>query len=113
MATKPPIKTIWGSTAMTSPDMAEPTYLSTGFPAPAGVPVKPPRGFVNWLFNYVMNGVLYLARRGISDWDALETYVVGDKVIDTDLRTYEMIATVAAGTAPQLDPTHWSRVVRE
>jgi hypothetical protein len=77
--------------------------LNTGYPT-FGHP-KPTATEHNWLFNYAMNGVQYLARRGIPEWSSSYTYVAGSVVRDTFI--YEATGTPVVGTAPAADPANW------
>lgn len=86
----------------------EPSYLGTGFPAPAGVPVKPPIGYCNWLWYMSLAYGRYLAQRGIADWDTNETdYDTYDIVRDVNGKIYQLFGTATPGTAPASDLTNW------
>jgi hypothetical protein len=75
--TRPPVLTPWADTGLkTQPSSGQ---FSSGYATPA----RPGYRQFNWLFNHAMNGIRYLARRGIADWDSAETYAVGDLVRDT------------------------------
>ncbi len=117
VVTKPPVTTdVFADSASGSPDIAPPTYMSTGFPLTAGPgsqPVKPPRGFINWLFNYCMAGVRYLFQRGITDWDSAEDgYVTGAAVQDTG-NIWRLVGSATTGTAPHLDQGNWAPLQRD
>lgn len=87
-----------------------PSYMDSGFPAPSGVPVRPPLGFFNWLFNYCTNGIRYLCALGISTWDASETeYATGSIVRGpTTGYVYVCTGTPTTGLSPESDATNWS-----
>ncbi len=89
-----------------------PSYMATGFPAPAGVPVVPAMGFFNWLFNYATKGVRYLASRGVPEWNVSEAdYTVGSVIRDiTDGFVYGLVGTATTGVEPHSDLTNWFRV---
>jgi hypothetical protein len=107
---RPPVVNPFGNTVAGTPSdlWAVPTYLDSGFPAPAGVPVKPPLGFFNWLFWFLTMGVRYLLTRGIADWDASEdSYSTGAFVQATDGKIYKLTGTATTGTQPQSDLRNW------
>jgi len=106
--TKPEVTDEWAFAAVGSPDIAIPTYFDTGFPAPAGVPVKPPRGFVNWLFQFCVRCVRYFCSVGLPEWDVNETeYVAGSIVRYTDGRYWVLVGSASVGVAPASDLTNW------
>jgi len=113
-ASKPVLVNAWGNANTSSPDMVAPTYFDSGFPAPGGTPVKPPRGYINWLFNYLTNAVRYFMQRGISNWDAGEDgYTIGSVVRSpTDGLFYQLLGTATTGTDPAADPTNWVNLLR-
>jgi hypothetical protein len=70
----------------------------------------PDRPELNSLLNECTDGVRYLMARGISDWDAAETYVGGAIVRDSvDGFLYVLEFASPTGTRPGLDTAHWSR----
>ncbi len=110
---RPVVADPFANAASGSPDIAVPTYMGTGFPAPAGVPVKPPRGFINWLFNWCMQAGRYLLSRGVSDWDSTETqYTPGSVAFNNDFYWWMLMNGGAAttGTRPDADTANWSRL---
>lgn len=112
-ALKPPVRNTWANAASGSPDIVEAVYVDTGFPAPGGTPVKPPRGNVNFEFNRYDSGIVYLFQHGIPDWDTDETdYAVGDILRATDNKFYQLVGTATPGTAPTSDPANWYLVLR-
>jgi hypothetical protein len=106
---RPPVVDIWANLASGSPDIATPTYIDTGFPLVSGVPVIPPRGYFNWLFQYAMNAARYFSARGIGDWDSTEDqYGHGSVVRDSsDNRWYVLVGAATTGTAPHSDIPDW------
>jgi len=105
---RPVVANAFANTASGSPDIAPPSYLDSGFPAPGGVPVKPPRGYVNWLFNWAMNAGRYLVSRGIADWDATETaYATGALAMDSNGKIYKLTGTATLATPPHSDLGNW------
>jgi hypothetical protein len=109
--TRPPVTDIWANTAAGSPDIATPTYFDTGFPAPGGVPVKPPRGFMNWLFKWTTQAGRYLLSRGVSDWDATEDQYSSGSIVRrlfVGVGTYWVcVGTPTTALAPESDLTNW------
>lgn len=79
--------------------------ITTGWPV-SNVP--PSRQRFNWLFNYLMNAVRYLTRRGIPDWDATETYSIGDSVIGPDNKIYRALTGGNLNKTPAGNPDDWS-----
>ena len=115
---KPPVTThVFADSASGSPDIASPPYMDTGFPLTAGPgtqPVKPPRGYINWLFNYCMSGVRYLFQRGITDWDSAEDgYAPGAVVRSGDGNLYQLTGTPTTATPPHTDQNNWFPVARD
>lgn len=106
-AAKPPVRESWANAASGSPDIVEAVYVTTGFPAPGGTPVKPPRGNVNFEFHRYDEGLNYLFQRGITDWDTDETdYGAGDIVRDAGA-FWRLTGTATPGTAPSADSANW------
>lgn len=107
--TKPIVTDVWGQSNTTSPDMAVPTSIDTGFQAPGGIPEKPKRGFVNWLFNFCMNAVRYYCVSGVVDWDSAETsYVSGAMVRAPGVKNiYVLTGTPTTGLSPLIDTANW------
>jgi hypothetical protein len=108
---KPPIFDPFANDPGTQADsdlFNEPVYLGQGFPAPAGVPVRPPLGYFNWLFFQTTAAARYLFQRGIADWDATEpNYSAGDIVRYVDNKFYVCTGTPTTGTNPTADPNNW------
>lgn len=118
VVTKPAVTTnIFADSISTSPDIEAPTYMPTGFPLTAGPgsqPVKGPRGFFNWLFNYCMAGVRYLFQRGITDWDSSEDgYVAGATVQGSDGNLWRLLGSATTGTSPQADQGNWAPLLKD
>lgn len=101
--TKPAVLPPWAE----SGDTVQPTNaeIQAGWPAGA---TPPSRQRFNWVLRYCMNGVRYLTRRGLSDWDAAETYAIGDRVVGPTGLTYESLTTNTNKT-PAANPSHWRR----
>jgi hypothetical protein len=99
---KPPVKNIWADTG----DKTEPTAgeVSTGWPASSSAPS---RQRFNWILNYCANAVRYFSRRGLVDYDAAETYAIGDRVIGDDGLTYKSLQATNTNHAPSTSPTWW------
>lgn len=101
--TKPAVLPPWAE----SGDTVQPTdaEIQVGWPAGA---TPPSRQRFNWVLRYGMNGVRYLMRRGIPDWDADDTYSAGARVQGPDGLTYESLTT-NTGATPASSPTDWRR----
>ena len=99
--TKPSVLPPWAE----SGDAVQPTNaeIQTGWPAGA---TPPSRQRFNWILNYCMNGVRYLIRRGLADWDAAETYAIGDRVIGPTGATYQAL-TANTNKTPASNPSDW------
>jgi len=113
--TIPPVVNEFANTVAGSPsDLWDvPTYFDSGFPAPAGVPVRPPLGFFNWLFWFCVKAARYLLSRGIVEWNTDETqYTPGSVVFNGDFYHWMLVNGGAAtpGTSPDADTTNWSRL---
>lgn len=100
--TKPSVLPPWADAG----DKVQPTNaeIQTGWPL-SNVP--PSRQRFNWLLNWLMNGVRYLTRRGLPDYDAAETYMIGDRVIGDDGKTYRSIQDDNTNHAPSASPLWW------
>lgn len=73
---KPTLRPPWSSAVPAN--MADP-----GGVAPNGIPPEGksiPRRWLNWILNQIDSGVRFIMARGISDYEATETYRSGDKV---------------------------------
>jgi hypothetical protein len=107
--TKPIVSPIWANAVSSPPDIDVPSYINTGWPAPGGIPVIPPRGYDNWLNQYAMRGVRYHSSVGLPEWDAAEDqYVPGSVVRDTDGVFYVLVGTATTGVAPSADQQNWT-----
>lgn len=98
--TKPLVLTdVWCDQPLQSGDIATPsnTQIAEGWQQ-SNIP--PPRQWFNWFFNYVQNGVRYFARRGLTDYDAAETYLIGDKVTGPDNISYVSLVNANIGNTP-------------
>lgn len=100
--TKPPVLPAWADAGdKVQPSDAE---IQVGWPLSS---VPPSRQRFNWLLNFLANGVRYFSRRGLPDYDAGETYMIGDRVIGDDGSTYVSIADDNTGNAPSSSPLKW------
>jgi hypothetical protein len=99
--TRPTVLPTWAEAG----DKVQPTEaeIQTGWPL---TNVPPSRQRFNWLQNYLMNGIRYLARRGVSDWSSDETYEIGDRVIGADGYTYKALVQNTNKT-PAANPGEW------
>jgi hypothetical protein len=87
-------------------DKVQPTNseIQTGWPL-SNLP--PSRSRFNWLQNFFANGILYLTRRGIADWDADELYEQGD-YCRSPIDGYTYRAKVANDNLePSANDTEW------
>lgn len=106
---KPSIQNIWANSAGAG-NISNPgaSYIEAGWPLSA---TPPPRQFFNWILNWLMNGVRYLSRAGISDWDSAEQYVIGDIVRDpVNVSLYQSLQTGGVNVAPHTNSTYWGPV---
>ena len=101
--TKPPVLPPWADTG----DKTQPTNteIQTGWPQ-SNIP--PSRQRFNWILNFLANGVRYLTRRGIPDWDADETYLIGDRAQGPDGYTYVSLANANINFPPAANPSVWA-----
>jgi hypothetical protein len=113
---KPPVVPAWAETASGSPDIVQPTdgFIQAGWPLTS---IPPSRGFFNWVLHFAANGIRYLSKFGIVDWDAAETYSAGAIVRDTytensfTRRSYFQAIGTPTTTAPHLDTTNWAIIL--
>ena len=100
--TKPPVLPPWAEAG----DKVQPTNaeIQTGWPL-SNTP--PARQRWNWILNFLANGVRYLTRRGLPDYGADETYMIGDRVIGDDGKTYRSIQDNNINHAPSASPLWW------
>jgi len=101
---KPPVLNVWAD----SGDKIQPSdaELLVGWPLSS---VPPARQRFNWVLNYLYNAVRYFSRRGISDWDAAETYAIYDVVRGPDFILYVSKSTNINKT-PASNPNDWKRL---
>lgn len=100
--TKPPVLPAWAEAGdKVQPSNAE---IQAGWPL-SNVP--PSRQRFNWLLNFLANGIRYLTRRGLPDWGADETYMISDRVIGDDGKTYRSIQDNNTNHAPSASPLWW------
>lgn len=102
--TKPPVLPIWADAG----DKVQPsnTELPIGWPL-SNTP--PARQRWNWVLNFLMNGVRYFTRRGMPDYGNDETYMIGDRVIGDDGKTYRSIQDTNLNHTPSSSPLWWER----
>lgn len=108
--TKPAVRATWGDTAVATTDIIDPDTVTPGFVSKGWQlsSVPPSRQYFNWLLNYCFNGVRYLSRRGVPDWDAEETYELNDVVMSSDGIVRQSLAFNNIGNAPPSSPSLWS-----
>lgn len=102
--TKPPVFPAWAE----SGDKVQPTNaeIQVGWPL-SNVP--PARQRWNWVLNFLANGVRYFSRRGMPDYDVAETYMIGDRIIGDDGKTYKSLQDTNLAHTPSTSPTWWER----
>lgn len=103
---KPPVLPAWAESAANPADVVQPTneQIQAGWPL-TGTP--PSRQRFNWILNFCANAVRYFSHRGLPDYDAEETYSVGDRVIGTDGKTYVSLQDNNLGQFPSAG--YWMR----
>lgn len=99
---KPKVLPTWAATG----DKVQPSDVEIGVGWTASN-VPPSRQRFNWFFNYVMNGIRYLTRRGMPDWDAEETYSIGDSIIGPDNKIYRSLTGNNTNKTPSSNPDDW------
>jgi hypothetical protein len=102
--TKPPVLPTWADTG----DKVQPTNaeIQAGWPLSA---VPPSRQRFNWLQNFLFNAVRYFSRRGLPDYDAAETYLIGDRVLGSDNNVYRSLVNANTGNNPTVSPSQWRK----
>ena len=100
--TKPSVLPAWAE----SGDKVQPTNaeIQTGWPLSS---TPPARQRFNWILNYLANAVRYFSRRGLSDYDAAETYMTGDRIIGDDGQTYRSVQDNNTAHTPSTSSTWW------
>lgn len=100
--TKPPVLPSWAEAGdKVQPSNAE---IQVGWPLSS---IPPSRQRFNWLLNFLANGIRYFSRRGLPDYDAAETYMIGDRIIGDDGKTYRSLIDNNTGQTPSAQPTKW------
>jgi len=100
--TKPPVLPVWADTGdKVQPSDAE---LAVGWPLSSNPPA---RQRFNWFFNFCANAIRYLTRRGIADWAADETYLIGDRTQGPDGITYVSLVNANINFVPSANPAKW------
>jgi hypothetical protein len=106
--TKPTVRAVWASqaaaNAITDPDIATPGYVAVGWPLTT---TPPPLQDWNFILNYCMNAVQYYIRRGVPDWDIVQTYAVGDIAVGDDLIVRQSLTNNNTGNTPSTSPAFW------
>jgi Chaperone of endosialidase len=77
--------------------------ISTGFPH---TDVKPTRQTMNWVLNFATNGVLYLASRGLPDWDSATAYQAGD--VARSKSKFYCASASNSNKEPSVSPSSWT-----
>jgi hypothetical protein len=105
--TKPAVRDAWADGAVSSADIVDPgnTYVAAGWLESS---TPPPRQYFNWLLNYLGNAVAYFMRRGVADYDAAETYQVGDVVLSDTGMLMQSLAANQSGHLPSTSTAYWA-----
>ena len=108
--TKPAVRQSWANVAVPTTDIVDPgdTYVGLGWLESA---TPPSRQYFNWLLNYASNGVRYFSRRGVVDYDAAETYQIGDTVLGDVGILMQSLTAGNIGNQPSTSPTQWGPLV--
>lgn len=102
--TKPPVLPSWAEAGdKIQPSNAE---IQAGWPLSS---IPPSRQRFNWLLNFLANGIRYFSRRGLADYDNAETYMIGDKVVAPNGKSYRCKIDNTVGVTPSADPAKWER----
>lgn len=100
MQLRPTTLPVWAEGGdKTQPSNSE---INTGWPNST---IPPSRQRFNWVLNFLANGLRYLLQRGISEWDASETYPIGGKVSYGPLE-YKAI-TANTNKQPDISTSDW------
>jgi hypothetical protein len=104
--TKPAVRDAWAFGATTSADIVDPgdTFVDAGWLMST---TPPARQYFNWVLNYAGNAVSYFMRRGVSDYDAAETYQVGDIAIGDTGTLVQSLTSNQIGNLPSASPANW------
>src|ERR1700722_3025015 len=102
---KPQVRPVWAQTASVT-EIVDPgnEFAEGGFPRSS---VPPVRQFLNWVLNYCTNGIRYLCRRGICDYDPVEAYELHDIVRGDDNCLYRSLTGKNSGNLPSKSTVHW------
>lgn len=102
---KPPVLPTWADGG----DKVQPSNseISIGWPSSS---LPPSRQRFNWVLNYVANAIRYFSRRGMVDYDILETYQTDDIVRGDNGLLYRSLADSNIGNAPSSTPAKWGSV---
>jgi hypothetical protein len=105
--TKPAVRQSWANVAIPTTDIVDPgdTYVAAGWQESA---TPPSRQFFNWLLNYASNGVRYFSRRGVVDYDAAETYQIGDTVLGDLGILMQSLTAGNIGNLPSTSTVNWA-----
>jgi hypothetical protein len=105
--TKPAVRQSWANVAIPVTDIVDPgdAYVAAGWVESS---TPPSRQFFNWLLNYASNGVRYFSRRGVADYDAAETYQIGDIVIGDLGILMQSLTAGQIGNLPSTSTVNWA-----
>jgi hypothetical protein len=80
--------------------------IQAGWPESA---TPPARQYFNWLFYFITNAVRYYAQRGLTDYNAGETYQLNARVIGDDGNTYVSLQNANTGNTPSTSGSWWAQ----
>jgi hypothetical protein len=105
--TKPAVRQSWANVAIPVTDIVDPgdPYVAAGWLESA---TPPSRQYFNWLLNYATNGVRYFSRRGVVDYDAAETYQIGDTVLGDLGILMQSLTAGNIGNLPSTSTVNWA-----
>jgi hypothetical protein len=104
--TKPAVLPPWAENAANPADIVQPTneQIQAGWPLST---TPPSRQRFNWVLNFCANAVRYFSRRGIADYDAAETYEIGDLTRGDNGLLYRSQTATNINHTPSTSPTQW------
>jgi hypothetical protein len=104
--TKPAVLPAWAETATPTTDIVQPSNaeIQAGWPLST---TPPARQRFNWVLNFCANAVRYFCRAGLPDYDAAETYIIGDITRGDDGKIYRSKVNANIANTPSTHATQW------